>query len=292
MENERILYTIGYLPSQNINLFISNLKKYNVNCLVDIRESAFLDIMSFGRDKLIPILKANGINYLGFQDEFCFTGNDIMRRGKKVYEKIIVREKFVSGVERLKNGIDKGYTIAIFGSPEDPSDCDRTIYIARYLYENLGWTVLHILANGFVLNHKTLLETQEKKKLSRQRKNTKSLNLGVSGEEIAAEYLIEHGFSILDRNWNLHRGCELDIVAYKDNVLHVVEVKTRMYKEDEEVHPEFAVDYKKMKHIIKAIHAYKERNGFFNIVHQIDCIAIVAKNENDYTIGYYDNLRV
>ena len=51
--------------------------------------------------------------------------------------------------------------------------------------------------------------------------------LGQIGEELAATYLMNKGYRILHRNWNLHRGCELDIVAMKDGKLHFVEVKTR-----------------------------------------------------------------
>lgn len=51
--------------------------------------------------------------------------------------------------------------------------------------------------------------------------------LGRRGEEIAAEYLTEHGLAILARNWRCSEG-ELDIVA-TDGAQTVVfcEVKTR-----------------------------------------------------------------
>ena len=50
--------------------------------------------------------------------------------------------------------------------------------------------------------------------------------LGKTGEERAAEYLISKGYTIRDVNW--HSGkMELDIVAGIDNMLVVVEVKTR-----------------------------------------------------------------
>lgn len=292
MESKRLIYTIGHLPSLDINSFLLYLKRYGVNCVVDIRPSVYLTGSKFGEKDLRTILKQNNIYYLGFQNEFNFAGQDIMRRGKKVYEKIIIRENFVRGIERLKNGIEKGYTIVILGRFIDPYECERTIYISRYLYEGLDWQVFHILGNGNILAHKSLLDNVEKRKVYRAAKNKQSSDLGKNGEEIAAAYLINHGFSILDRNWNLHRGCELDIVAYKNNMLHVIEVKTRMYKEGEEVHPEFAVDYRKMKNILKGIYAYRAKNGFYNIGYQIDCVAIVIKTINDFELNYYENLRL
>jgi putative endonuclease len=48
---------------------------------------------------------------------------------------------------------------------------------------------------------------------------------GSTGERVAAKYLENKGFFIIDRNYRKKWG-ELDIIAQKDNVLHFVEVKT------------------------------------------------------------------
>ena len=50
--------------------------------------------------------------------------------------------------------------------------------------------------------------------------------LGKIGEDIAAAYLQELDYEILDRNWRFKR-VELDIVARKDSTLVFCEVKTR-----------------------------------------------------------------
>jgi putative endonuclease len=50
--------------------------------------------------------------------------------------------------------------------------------------------------------------------------------LGKEGEEAAADYLVERGFRILDRNWRCADG-EIDIVAVERHSLVVCEVKTR-----------------------------------------------------------------
>ena len=49
--------------------------------------------------------------------------------------------------------------------------------------------------------------------------------VGQKGEEIASKYLEKKGFTIQDRNYRKKWG-EIDIVAFKDKVLHFVEVKT------------------------------------------------------------------
>lgn len=50
--------------------------------------------------------------------------------------------------------------------------------------------------------------------------------LGRLGEDIAAGYLISHGWSILDRNWRARAG-EIDLIGLDGSDLVIVEVKTR-----------------------------------------------------------------
>lgn len=50
--------------------------------------------------------------------------------------------------------------------------------------------------------------------------------LGKYGEDIAASYLKDHGYQIIDRNWRSALG-EIDIVAKTKSTLVFVEVKTR-----------------------------------------------------------------
>lgn len=51
-------------------------------------------------------------------------------------------------------------------------------------------------------------------------------DLGLVGEQLAAEYLQQAGMRVLDRNWRCAEG-ELDIVAAERRVLVACEVKTR-----------------------------------------------------------------
>jgi putative endonuclease len=49
--------------------------------------------------------------------------------------------------------------------------------------------------------------------------------IGELGENIAAKFLMKHGFLILDRNYTKKWG-EIDIIAEKNNKLYFVEVKS------------------------------------------------------------------
>lgn len=49
---------------------------------------------------------------------------------------------------------------------------------------------------------------------------------GEAAEGALAKYLEQNGYKVVDRNWKT-KGCEIDIIAKKDGVMHFVEVKYR-----------------------------------------------------------------
>ena len=109
--------------------------------------------------------------------------------------------------------------------------------------------------------------------------------IGQNGEELAGDYLMKHGFRILHRNWNLHKGCELDIVATKDNQLHFIEVKTRSRITEFSGRPEQAITDAKLRNIVRAIYRYQNMYHIDMEMH-IDAIGIVYHSEQDYTINF------
>ena len=54
-----------------------------------------------------------------------------------------------------------------------------------------------------------------------------SKTIGNQAENVASNWLIQNGFHIIARNWQLPKVCEIDIVALKNEVLFFVEVKFR-----------------------------------------------------------------
>ena len=50
--------------------------------------------------------------------------------------------------------------------------------------------------------------------------------LGKRGEDLAVEFLLQKGYEIVARNF-VYQKAEVDIIARKDNILAIVEVKTR-----------------------------------------------------------------
>lgn len=81
----------------------------------------------------------------------------------------------------------------------------------------------------------------------------KHYDLGIKGEETAANYLSAKGYQILERNWRFGKD-EIDIIAEHDNFLVIVEVKTR--SSSFYGNPEEAVDEQKQRLLIRAANEY------------------------------------
>jgi putative endonuclease len=78
-------------------------------------------------------------------------------------------------------------------------------------------------------------------------------DLGKTGENIAANYLLKKGYSILKRNWRFSRD-EIDIIARDGDWLVIVEVKTRTSAWFGE--PEMAVTEAKQRSLIRAAEGF------------------------------------
>ena len=70
--------------------------------------------------------------------------------------------------------------------------------------------------------------------------------LGNAGEELAAQWLTDHGFRVVARNLRTIYG-ELDVIAEKNGHVHVVEVKTR--RGTGYGSPLEAIDHRKQEHL-------------------------------------------
>ncbi len=77
--------------------------------------------------------------------------------------------------------------------------------------------------------------------------------LGKKGEEIARQYLVQQGYKVRHANWRFKKN-EIDIITEKNNLLVVIEVKTR--SNDYFESPKEAVTRTKQKYIITATEAY------------------------------------
>ncbi|MCF0198055.1 MAG: YraN family protein [Bacteroidaceae bacterium] len=83
-------------------------------------------------------------------------------------------------------------------------------------------------------------------------------DVGKRGEQLAVDYLEEHGYIIQHRNWKAPKSRhELDIVAVGDNRLVVAEVKTRSGIKYGD--PTDAVDARKVNALTAAANSYVQQ---------------------------------
>jgi putative endonuclease len=105
--------------------------------------------------------------------------------------------------------------------------------------------------------------------------------LGKKGEELAVEFLLKNGYKILDRNWR-YKKAEVDIIAQKNEVLAVVEVKTR--STDYFGNPQDFINQKKIQLLVEAINEYVVSKDL-DVEVRFDIVAII-KNKNRLDIEH------
>jgi putative endonuclease len=103
------------------------------------------------------------------------------------------------------------------------------------------------------------------------------IDVGKKGEELAAVWLTRNGYVILHRNWR-HGRFEIDIIAGRKDVIHIIEVKCRQSKVYG--HPEESVNRKKIGHLLQAAVGWLHRYPGHSRV-QYDVLAINLRKEGD-----------
>ncbi len=100
-----------------------------------------------------------------------------------------------------------------------------------------------------------------------------ALEFGKMGEQMAAKYLTDKGYIILEHNYR--RGhLEIDLIALDGDELVIVEMKSRAY--DTILQPEDAVDHKKRLALIRLANEYvKTHNRKENV--RFDIVTVVSK---------------
>jgi putative endonuclease len=117
-------------------------------------------------------------------------------------------------------------------------------------------------------------------------KNQNNIKTGKDGEQLAATFLQNNGYTLLAINWR-HHHWELDIIAAVGSTLHFVEVKTRtslLFG-----YPEEHISAKKMRHLKNAAcHYHYLHPNYKNI--QFDVISIMIESGNEPVIYFIEDV--
>ncbi|RRA96776.1 YraN family protein [Paenimyroides viscosum] len=106
---------------------------------------------------------------------------------------------------------------------------------------------------------------------------------GKKGEQLAKEFLEANNYVILETNYR-YKKAEIDIIALKNNILAIIEVKTRTSIDFGE--PESFVNNKKIKLILEATNAYIDSKDIDYEV-SLDIISVVIGKTNE--INHIEN---
>lgn len=108
--------------------------------------------------------------------------------------------------------------------------------------------------------------------------------LGTKGEATAIAYLEKNGYTIVEQNYRYQKA-EIDIIAAKNNVLAIVEVKTRSttYFGD----PQDFINAKKIQLLVKAADYYVIEKDL-DVDVRFDVIAI-TKTKNTFEITHLED---
>ena len=109
-------------------------------------------------------------------------------------------------------------------------------------------------------------------------------DLGKLGEELAVDFLQQNGYDILETNWTFQKA-EVDIIAQKENILAIIEVKTR--SSIEFGLPQDFVKPKKIQLLVKAVNEYVIANDL-EVEVRFDIVAIY-KEGNEFKLEHIED---
>ena len=115
---------------------------------------------------------------------------------------------------------------------------------------------------------------------------SKKKTLGQFGEDCAANFLAEKGYTIISRNFRI-RSAEIDIIARTGDVIVFVEVKAR--SNIRHGLPAEYVDFRKQKKIIEAASVFLQDENFCDCACRFDVVEIFFFAERVEEINHIEN---
>lgn len=140
------IYTIGY-SGYELPDFVDELKRHKISCVIDVRSNPYSKFHSdYNKEMLEILLKSQKLSYRNYSKEFgaqqknrSFYSTD----GYLDFDKFAESEEFKSGIKKITDGMEKGYTVALMCAEKDPINCHRTILVGHE-FSKIGYDVIHL----------------------------------------------------------------------------------------------------------------------------------------------------
>lgn len=180
------IYTIGYSGFPDVGDFVSTLKQYGVQIVIDVRSSPFSAYYeSYNKDQLTHILREKGIYYTNYARQFGARQEDrsFYKSGRLDFETFARSEQFLDGVQ----SVDRSQgVIAFLCAEKHPAECHRAILVTR-AFSDRGHEIVHIKPEGVTLSQRDI----EQELLETYFPDRAQLSLFEEAEKSEEEYLAE-----------------------------------------------------------------------------------------------------
>lgn len=192
------IYTIGH-SNYSMEKLIQMLRYYNIDTVVDIRGTPYSKYnVHFDKERIKYSLTKAGFIYIYMAKELAAKRiNKISynEEGYSDFEKVVQEEDFIKGIERLKDGCNKGYRIALLGAMQDPIRCHRSILVGRALKE-AGFNVMHILDDLSIKNQDYI----DERVLDKYFPDRSQLTIdALLGNEMSIDEMINEGYRMANK---------------------------------------------------------------------------------------------
>ncbi|WP_133015718.1 DUF488 family protein [Clostridium cuniculi] len=192
------IYTIGH-SNYTVEKLIDMLKYYNINCVVDIRGTPYSKYnVQFDKETIRYTLSKAGFIYIYMAKELAakrINKQSYNEEGYSDFEKVIKEKEFLEGIERLKNGCNKGYNIALLGAMQEPIRCHRAILVGKALRKS-GFNVKHILDDYSIASQDDI----EQMLLDKYFSNRNQMTIDdLIGNSLTREEMIEEGYRLANK---------------------------------------------------------------------------------------------
>ena len=141
------ILSIGY-EKRKTDSFLDTLKEYNIQAVVDVRQSAFSRHLDFRKYRLISLLDDSGIEYFHLRsagNPHRNTSNDLNECLKLYYDYISDEPTLISEIACELKRISYSYPrIAMLCYEKCPSECHRTILINVLKANNFECSVFEV----------------------------------------------------------------------------------------------------------------------------------------------------
>lgn len=186
------IYTIGH-SNYTVEKLIDMLKHYDIDCVVDIRGTPYSKYnVQYNLEAINHTLRKAGFVFIYMGEELAAKRKNKVSynsEGYSDFEKVVTEESFIKGVNRLKDGCNKGYKIALLGAMQDPIRCHRSILVGRELIK-YDFNVKHILDNLTISYQDDIDEMV----INKYYKNGVQISLIDDGNIISREDMINEGY--------------------------------------------------------------------------------------------------